>query len=130
MSNPETDNDFITEELVDNYKKESINFAFVLMRHLDRISLLTSKVKEGCNAQALYCAVNGLEALLTPYLPATYQADVDKLTDEGVKDRLKMWYEVQGSMESRFIRHAFAKLAILQSVMAKNSLLLEETTGL
>lgn len=126
------------DKIVDeDFIRQDIGFQKILMLHLNRLSELSTRIKEPGIAPSFHFAVMTLENFLFPYHDQKYKDSREALLStrraepkgekEGRKfiDKILTWSSVEGSGEFKYIGLALAMLQILQELMARKGLLLE-----
>ena len=120
----------------EDFLKEDIGYKKILMRHLDRLSELTTHIKEPGKIQTFHFAVMALENFLFPYHDQKYNEEKEKMSNEyhnadgkRLIRKVLTWNWSSGSDESRYIGLSLAMLELLQCLMARKGLLLETDTA-
>lgn len=122
-------------EETDFQRKQDIGYKEILMRHLDRISRLMSIIAGDeygeRNVLAFHFSVVGLETFLRPYLDGQYKQEKGELMKSmaAIKDGngqglLVTWSGSGGT--SIELEYSLGLLGLLQGVMGRRNLLLEE----
>lgn len=135
-------------ETMEGFRREALDYKFILMTHLRRISHLMASIKLPGNDEVFYFAVVGFEAFLAPYLDRDFYAAKTQLLEAYKKVRksnnvlirpevfghafanLFPTWHFGSSVRSKQsqISYAMILLALLQDLCARKGLLLERET--
>lgn len=125
------------------YRNEQLDYKGVLMKQLNRIGYLMTRVTEEGIAQTIYYCVIGLEQFISPYLDKEYNEGRDALTEAYMSDNwelpgkfqryirtLPRWEGAPLTAQKQVKQHNFSLilLAMIQELMARKSLLLDQST--